>query len=560
MVGVAACAAATLALASLPEAAPWGGAVGGAVRGAVGGVGEGADGDNEWPTARGGAGRQGAADAPVLSLTAGQFGLAWRRSLDAPVSAAPIIADGRVIVADTRGVLHAIDLLTGWPLWSRPLGVPVLAAVTRAGDAVLVPCTDGHLIACALRDGAERWRVQLPAALEAAAAVHGDTAYVVTRDGHLHGLDVSATGGGAVRWSRPLGAPAFAPPALGDGVVAVLPVNGHLQCFSAADGTPRWEATLGPVPCYTAPAIDRGEVVAVSGGGVCAAFAVADGAVRYRVELGTRISASPAVRHDRIAIVAENGDCRVLDREDGSPLWHRPSPFSAGPYRAGIVAGPDWMFVASTRGRLHIKRLDAAFGSRTDLRPMTNDGRAGSLRTGPALHRHGFVGVRDDGLVFAYREAAGDPRILRAALGLGATASPEQLDGWIDELTAPASSSSSSSSAAAALELCRHGHAAHDALSRRMNDVVPATRAAVQRVQAHLQPFLRLSGVIRSHLAASRLARRKLWVACLADADVAVVRAAVRRWPADADAALLKGFDPAAAPAVRRAFVRRLPR
>ena len=37
---------------------------------------------------------------------------------------------------------------------------------------------------------------------------------------------------------------------------------------------------------------------------------------------------------------------------------------------------------------------------------MTNDRRAGSLRSAPALHPHGFVGVRTDGLLFAYREAA----------------------------------------------------------------------------------------------------------------------------------------------------------
>jgi outer membrane protein assembly factor BamB len=505
-----------------------------------------------WPSARGGETRCGVTAEPVLGLTPGQFGLAWRRALGAPVAAAPIIAGGRVIVGDTAGTLHAIDLETGCRAWAVRLPAPVLAAASRAGDVVLVPCSDGRLTARALRDGAERWTVALPGGIETAPAVLGLRAFVATRTGVLLAIDLSAEG--AVVWKRSVGAPVFASPAAAGSRVVVLPVNGALQCVSAADGTPRWEADLGPEPCYAPPAVDRGEVVVVSGAGICAAFDLAGGKRRYRVALGARVSAAPAVCADRIAVVTEEGRCRVLDREDGSALWHRSSPFNAGPYRAGVVAGPGWMFVASTRGRIHIQSLDSPTSERTAVHPMSAARRTGSLRVAPALHRHGFAGVRSDGLLFAYREAAGDDRLLRVVLGLTPRVPEETLEDWIDGLTDPAIAGRS------ALALCRHGHAAADALARHLRTGSAETQAAARTLQDHLAPFLTLSGAVRSHLAASKPARQKLWRACLAHRDPAVARAAVARWPADADTALLEGFDPGAPVAQRRAFVAKLPR
>src|SRR5579863_981017 len=54
----------------------------------------------------------------VVALDAASGRLLWRTLTDAPLHAAPTVADGRVYVEDVNDELQAFDETTGNPIWT----------------------------------------------------------------------------------------------------------------------------------------------------------------------------------------------------------------------------------------------------------------------------------------------------------------------------------------------------------------------------------------------------------------------------------------------------------
>lgn len=117
----------------------------------------------------------------------------------------PIVADGRVFVADCQGQVYAIDADDGSTLWTSPL----------PGGSVATGVTDGQIVAFASVLGIVRgyradtgemiWQVDTGSAITGAPALVDGVIYTANHRGHVLAIDLDD---GAVAWtSEDLGAP-----------------------------------------------------------------------------------------------------------------------------------------------------------------------------------------------------------------------------------------------------------------------------------------------------------------------------------------------------------------
>ncbi len=188
-----------------------------------------------------------AAPARVWSANIGQASSRRNR-----ISAAPVVADGRVYTLDAGMGLHATTL-SGAPVWGSDLtpagdrrsdvsGGGIAAAAGR----VYVATGYGELIAVEGASGRVIWRQQLGAAVAGAPAVEGDTVYVVGRDSAGWAVD---TGTGKVRWqiAGATGKPGMigsSAPAVTDRLVILPMPSGELRAVLKGAGVEVWQAAI----------------------------------------------------------------------------------------------------------------------------------------------------------------------------------------------------------------------------------------------------------------------------------------------------------------------------
>ena len=186
-------------------------------------------------------------DAKVYGLAAGDGSRRWLFEADLPVltlrgTAAPLIADGLVLVAFANGKLVALDAANGNPRWETRVAMPGgrtelermvdLNTPVLAGDIVYAVSYQGRAGAFTRGSGRELWTRE--ASSYRAPALSLNQLYLVdTRD---HVLALRATGGQEL-WRNPAlrGRQLTAPVAISDWV-AVADAQGYLHVLAAVDG------------------------------------------------------------------------------------------------------------------------------------------------------------------------------------------------------------------------------------------------------------------------------------------------------------------------------------
>lgn len=159
---------------------------------------------------------------------AGQ-GILWKQAVPAKGWAAPLVADGKVILtgadAESRQVM-AFDLATGKSLWST-----AIPAVEGAGETTIDTMD-------------ERWNTLMWAA--ATPAIAGDRVFAAFSSGQLCALDLATgkilwnvlageLGGNAYGWANSL------IPVGGDVIAAFQGDESYIACFAGADGKTLWK-------------------------------------------------------------------------------------------------------------------------------------------------------------------------------------------------------------------------------------------------------------------------------------------------------------------------------
>lgn len=338
----------------------------------------------------------------------------WRKQWPAGVKAAPLLVGDMLIVADTAGVLSAVDRTSGSPRWTFRTGGEILAAPVRAGSLLVFGSGDGKVYAVDMQ-GRQRWTFDATLPVYGQPLVDGEVVYFGDNGGRLHALDWKT---GKERWvfERADYAIESQPATWGD-LVIFGAWDGYVYAVKRDTGELVWKE-LGPKASegkgirYYGPAdcgpvllgeklfvCDRGyqvgtyaadgKLAAKIEGKISAITASADGKTlfargledhvfafgpagdkRWQADVAAgRFPAPPTVVGERIYVCGNTGLLSMLDAANGKVLAsYQTTP---GFYVMAPVAVDDAgvCYVAGMDGSLTAVRLTAAPEHQTEPRP-----------------------------------------------------------------------------------------------------------------------------------------------------------------------------------------------
>lgn len=249
------------------------------------------------------------------------------------LSAAPVVADGRVFTMDTQARLQATSV-QGAVLWATDLtatfdrGGGISGGGIAFGDGVVYAATGyGELVALRAEDGAVIWRQRLDSPVTGAPAVEGGVVYAVGRDGS--GWAVKADTG-RVMWTvaGPVGVTGMvgaAGPTVTDTLVIFPFASGGLTAALKKSGVQVWQAPV------------TGQRVGRAYAGV------------------TDVTGDAVTQGDRTYVGTASGRTAAMDTSSGERIWTA----TEGALNPPLVVGGS-VFVVNDENRL--VRLDAATG------------------------------------------------------------------------------------------------------------------------------------------------------------------------------------------------------
>jgi outer membrane protein assembly factor BamB len=253
-----------------------------------------------------------------------------------PFTTMPLVADGRVFVADDSGTVAALDGATGKTIWETDVGSRIHGTPALDGDLIVAGTDAGDIVALRAADGAKAWGAGVGgAAISASLLVDDGLVYAGGEDRSLHVLD-GATG--RELWSIDVGGPVTRGPALASGVLYVGAAGGQFSAIDITTHAIRWMEQLGPGGVGT-PAIGGGLVFVGRG----------------------LLAANPP--HDLVA----------LDAATGQQRWHFATADGLQVHAGGLAGGV--MYAVSDDGSLFA--LDASTGATRWT--ATTDGILGTL-------------------------------------------------------------------------------------------------------------------------------------------------------------------------------------
>lgn len=324
------------------------------------------------------------------------------------VSAAPVVADGRVFTMDSAAVVQATGL-NGAVQWSTDLtaefdrgGEVSGGGLAAAGARVYAATAYGELVALDAANGAVIWRQRVDSPLTGAPAVVGGTVYVSGRDGSGWAIDAET---GRVRWTV-----AGAVGATGMIGASAPTVSDNLVLFPFANGSITAALKVSGVQVWQAPVTGQRVGRAYAGVTDITGDAVAIGDVTY---VGTA-----------------SGRTAALDTSSGERIWTAVE----GALNTPLVAGGS-VFVVNDENRL--VRLDAATGEviwAVDMPYFTKDKpkkqKAIVPHFGPVLAGGRLVVVSGDGQMRLFNPADG-ALVGGAEIPGGASAAPALAGGMV---------------------------------------------------------------------------------------------------------------------------------
>lgn len=308
-------------------------------------------------------------------------------SRKARLSAAPVVAAGRVFAMDQGAQLSAVSAETGSILWQsniRPeFDTSIISGggLATAAGRVFATTGYGETIALDATTGAILWRQRLDGVLSGAPTVNSDVVYVIARDGSATAMN-AATGRilwqveGAGKSSGMLGAGTAAT----DGALVYLPfAAGQIQALDTT-GAPKWmgavsgqrlgRAYAGFGDVTGAPVIANGVLYAGSSAGRTVALDAQTGNRIWGASEGAMNA--PLVVGGSVFVVNDQSRLVRLDARDGSVIWAQEMPYftSDKPKRLksitahfGPVLAGGRLIVASGDGVLRL--FDPASGAIT---------------------------------------------------------------------------------------------------------------------------------------------------------------------------------------------------
>ncbi len=274
----------------------------------------------------------------------------WRRNYDTGFLASPAIQGELVVIGDIEGNLYALDAKTGQERWKQMTDGEINGAVAFHGEHVLVTSQDGKLYCFSLADGAPVWSYLTQDQIRCSPTVAGDRTFLGGCDGQLHVVDLKS--GKAIGEPLPLGGPTGSTPSVRD-TKAFLPImDGAVLAFDYVEHKELWryEDAERPQEYRNSAALSDKLVIVSSQYKQVDAISIETGERKWRHTLRRRADASPVIAGEDVWIAATDGRLIRLGLEDGTEeKW---SYEIRGAFLAAPAIAGNELFIADDEGVL----------------------------------------------------------------------------------------------------------------------------------------------------------------------------------------------------------------
>ncbi len=376
--------------------------------------------NSEWAQAGGNAaksyGHLALADHPSRVWTAQIAGSTNRARL----AAAPVVADGKLFVMDTDGVVHAFDAKTGGSLWTKSFSVSGKTensifggGVSYEGGNLYVTTGLGEVAALKAADGSQVWTKKPGGPLRGSPTIGFNSVYVMTQDNQIFALNAAD---GNVLWNESAslsqaGVFGVAAPAAGQGTVIAGYSSGELVAYRYENGRQVWSDALSRTSISTEvgsltdvdadPIIDQGRVYALGQGGRMAAYELITGQRIWELNLAG--ISTPMVVGDWVFTLDDHAEILAIARNTGKVRWltqlarYQNAKKRKGPiFWVGPVLAGGKLWVGNSRGELGT--VDPATGTLTPFVEVKDP-----ISLAPVVANQTLYLLDDSGRISAFR-------------------------------------------------------------------------------------------------------------------------------------------------------------
>ncbi|MEQ9812659.1 MAG: PQQ-binding-like beta-propeller repeat protein [Azospirillaceae bacterium] len=249
----------------------------------------------------------------------------------------PVVAGGRIYVADAGGRVTAIDAGSGSRVWRVRIASPdenstPIGGGVAYGNGVLYATTGfGEVVALDPGNGGLIWRSRMDAPIRSAPMVAGDRVYAISVENQLTAFDAVT---GETIWSHnglleSAGLLGGAAPSVTTGAVVAPYSSGEVYAILPETGRALWSDSLSSLSRNQSlttlsdirggVVIDDGRVYAASNGGRTAAIDLRTGSRSW--EQGISSAYAPLVSGNTVFVLTLDFQMVALDRATGGVRW-----------------------------------------------------------------------------------------------------------------------------------------------------------------------------------------------------------------------------------------------
>ncbi|MCA8892899.1 MAG: PQQ-binding-like beta-propeller repeat protein [Hyphomonas sp.] len=262
----------------------------------------------------------------VAALDANSGEELWKNPMNAPMTGAPTIKDGRIFVESNNNEIFALAMDDGEVEWSdqaisetaRVLGSPSPAAVE---DFVIAPYSSGEVIAYLASNGRRLWTDAISQAgrftpiseindIGSRPVLAGGLVFASSQSGITIAIDGRS---GQRVWSKQIGS--VQAPAVTGEQMFVIGTDGRLACLNSTSGEVYWIVQLQQFEkqekkkkriSYSGPVVASDRVLVVSSTGKLLAFSPQTGEQVGSLKLGDRVYLEPIAAQDKLLILTDD--------------------------------------------------------------------------------------------------------------------------------------------------------------------------------------------------------------------------------------------------------------